>query len=424
MKVPRKALGITAALAVAGMALTGCQAVSESSDKTVKLWYLDDQAGYIANLKAEFEKANPGTILEATEVPEDNYVTKINTAMLGGQAPDVVFIYDPAWMKAGSVLPLDDALEKEGVDLSFYNPIAMSECQLEGEIYCIGSLAGAQMLLYNKDMFDAAGADYPSATEPMTIDEFATLAAKLVIPNNDPAKMVYGALIGPPTSGYLSPDNYYSADGRTIEGHVDDAATIHEYEVVSKLLLDGVAMPAALSQLSPGADMLASGAVAMGITNMEFAAKAMDAAGIKWGAAPPPAEKADDAPYFFVGTDKYGVLAGGANTKGGIDFVTFLAKEGSRIRVEAGDPPLDSRFLPDWSAGDPGRADIATVLQLATPIKAFVPVPWEVEGPLEDLFFQLSTGEASSAKDGIRKLAPELQRRLDQVWKTWDSTGK
>src|SRR5262249_44545138 len=162
-----------------------------------------------------------------------------NTAMLGGEAPDVVFIYDPAWMKAGDVLPLNDVFEQEGIDLSNYNPIGLSECKLDGEIYCIGSLAGAQMLLYNKDMFDAAGLDYPSSTEPMTIDEFAALARQLVIPDADPAKTVYGALIGPPTSGYSSQENYYSPDGRTIEGYIDDEDTIHEYDVVSKLTLDG-----------------------------------------------------------------------------------------------------------------------------------------------------------------------------------------
>ena len=34
-------------------------------------------------------------------------------------------------------------------------------------------------LYYNKDMFDAAGLDYPSATEAMTWDEFVTLAKTL-----------------------------------------------------------------------------------------------------------------------------------------------------------------------------------------------------------------------------------------------------
>lgn len=33
-------------------------------------------------------------------------------------------------------------------------------------------------LVYNKDIFDEAGEEYPSATEPMTWDEFIELAAK------------------------------------------------------------------------------------------------------------------------------------------------------------------------------------------------------------------------------------------------------
>jgi len=34
-------------------------------------------------------------------------------------------------------------------------------CSYGGKLYCLGSFTGAVVLLYNKDMFDAAGLNYP-----------------------------------------------------------------------------------------------------------------------------------------------------------------------------------------------------------------------------------------------------------------------
>ena len=57
------------------------------------------------------------------------------------------------------------------------------------------------MLIYNKAMFDAAGLEYPSAAEPLTIDEYAELAAQLTVPNDDITQRVGAPAPKRPTGG-------------------------------------------------------------------------------------------------------------------------------------------------------------------------------------------------------------------------------
>ena len=106
--------------------------------------------------------------LEITEIPEDSYTTKVDTALAAGSPPDIGLVFEPRWIKAGRVLPLDDAIEAAAMDVSTLNQNALSGCLFEGSVYCLGSYVGSVMLFYNKELFDAAGVPYPSPTEPMS----------------------------------------------------------------------------------------------------------------------------------------------------------------------------------------------------------------------------------------------------------------
>jgi multiple sugar transport system substrate-binding protein len=424
MKTRRRLLGLGALAIGATLALAGCQASTTASgngDGKVSIWYLADQADFIKAIKTAFEKANPGITLDATQVPEDNYVTKIDTAILAHQPPDVVFEYDSKWIKSGRILPIDSLMSKAGVDMSVFSPVPMDDCKLDGKTYCVGSLGGAHLLIYNKAMFDAAGLPYPSATEPMTIDEFAALAKKLTKPNADPNKTTYGALTGAPTSGNVTPLSFFSKDGKKIQGYADDDATIHLFDVMAQMVKDGTSVPPATADLKPATDLLTSGSVAMAITDMEYTARALDAAKMSWGAAPAPVEKAGDKPYVFGGTDKYSVVKGGGNTAGAEKFLVFLAKHGSQIRVDKTDtPPLDTRLMSTWAGTDPGRQEIEKVVALSTSTGLFVPNYWDQVQPLADLYTQMANGVVQ-ARPGLTKAAPGLQTKLDTAWKTWNA---
>ena len=47
-----------------------------------------------------FETAHPDISIEVTDIPEDQYVTKIDTALAAGETPDIAFVYERRWLKA------------------------------------------------------------------------------------------------------------------------------------------------------------------------------------------------------------------------------------------------------------------------------------------------------------------------------------
>ena len=395
-------------------------ASGEAISGTVSLWYLEDpEFTFLPALKAEFEAAYPGVTVEMTEIPEDGYVTKVDTAILAGQPPDLGFIYEARWMKAGSILPLDDIIADAGIDTSKFNQGAFSECQLDGQTYCMGSLGGSVMLMYNKDLFDAAGVPYPSATEPMTVDEYAALASKLAKPSNDPATNVYGATAGVPF-WWTQRTTTFSEDGKSIAGFVNDESTVHMYDVLATMTRGGTSPTAAQAEVISESDMLGAGVLAMAITDMEVGATSLEKAGAKWGAAPVPVETTSDPGWVFTGTDKYGVFTQGPNQAAAKALIAFLGKEGSRIRVEASDdPPLDSTWLDDWAGDDASRQEVTSVMNLTAPTP-LIPGFWDVTAPLFD-GFSLIVAEETTAADFLNEEAPNMQDNLDQAWETWDA---
>ncbi len=130
------------------------------------------------NIQAE----NPNIKVEITDIPEDDYATKIDTALLAKEPPDLGYVYERPLAENWQFSPsgfLPAAGRHQPAD---YNQGVLSGCTYEGKVYCIGTYTGAVLMFYNKDLFDAAGVAYPSSTEPMTIDEYAVMIKKLSVP--------------------------------------------------------------------------------------------------------------------------------------------------------------------------------------------------------------------------------------------------
>lgn len=421
--------GLISAVALGGMAgLAACggggggaspQAATTGGkvSGTVKVWYLPDlRPEFLKAVKTGFEAKYPGTKVDMTEVPEDGYVTKVDTALLAHQPPDVGFIYEPRWMKAGSVLSLDDMVKRDHINTGNMNQVALSECRLENKLFCLGSLTGSVVLLYNKDLFDKAKVPYPSSDVPMSIDEYGRLSRKLAaaLPG------VQGTVAGAPYT-WSARTTHFSSDGRKIAGFADDDATIHMYEVLAGLQRDKVSPTPDDSDLVPPSDRLGSGKVAMAITDMEIAANSLEKAGYRWGAAPPPVERKGDPSFVFVGTDKYGVFKDGPNPTAGAAFVAYLGTEGNKIRIETTDqPPLDQTMLDQWAGKDKGRQEVVKVLSTSKEPGLFVPGFWEVTSVFEDLYGQFAHGDAQP-RAAIEKAAPAAQDKLDREWRTWQN---
>ena len=143
-----------------------------------------------------------------------------------------MLVLGPEQMRAGLLTPLDDMVEENDIDLSTYVPAIVEpgdefSCAFEDHLYCLGSYAGSVQMLYNKDLFDAAGIDYPSAYPPMTPDEFVDTACQLTDEANGCG--VARRQIQRRTSPW---DMFFSDDGRTATTSTAPEA-VHQFELLA-----------------------------------------------------------------------------------------------------------------------------------------------------------------------------------------------
>jgi multiple sugar transport system substrate-binding protein len=389
---------------------------------TIDLWTFDEE-GFLASLESDFEAAYPNIDLNVTAYPEENYGVKLDTAIAAGKEPDLTVYPGPDEIRAGLILPLKDVLAEKGIDLSTYVPAIVEpgdelSCGWEDDLYCLGTFAGSVQLLYNKDMFDAAGIPYPAPWPPMTPDEFVDIACQLTDPDNQ----VWGASTDTPMS-YLPGDMLVSPDGRTATGYVNGPEMVHQVDLLASAFHDGC-IPAtnAVDPWSQGRDYFAAGQLGMVIT--DFAGlKKVENAGINYGSTAPPTPVGVD-PFFFTWTDSVAVMASSDHPDEAEDFVAFLATDGQRIRYDTtGDIPLDLAMADevDWAQGIPGREDGLEVLGHARP-RIFVPDRDDVFAPFDDAWAYVQAGE-KSAQDALDDAAPAVQENLDKAWETWDEGG-
>lgn len=390
---------------------------------TLSLWVFEGEEEFLPALKAGFEKEHPSIEVKITEIPEDNYVTKVDTALAANRPPDIGFVYERRWIKAGRLLALDDVVASHGIDVSTLNQNAFASCQYEGQIYCLGSYAGAVMLFYNKDMFDAAGLPYPSATEPMTVDEYAEVAAQLAQPNEDISKRVWGGT-AEATLWWMDVRTLFSEDGRTTAGYVNDPATVHSFDVLAKMVRDGIAPSESDFELFGDEDMMTTGQLAMSITDNVAAVPVLEAAKVDYGVAPVPVEQEGDPPWVGSWTDQWGVFSESENAEAAKEFVAYVGTEGNRLRAERGDTlPLDLEVAQEtgWAGANEGRQQMIDVIGLASP-PVFVPGYWDVTDPLWDTFALIVEGDGT-AQQRLDEAAPDMQETLERSWQTWDDIG-
>ena len=321
------------------------------------------------------------------------------------------------------VAPIDETLEAAGVDIEDYNAGAVSRnCALDGRVYCLGTFTAGYNIFYNKDIFDAAGAPHLSSTEPITIDEYADLVAQLSVYSDDMSERVWGGTL--PMPWWMDAANYFSDDGRSVIGHVNDEATAHFYQVVADMAgTGGILTSADLSLAGNSADgMLASGQLAMAMADSPIAQPLLEAAGVNWGAAPPPVESAGDPAWVYTGSDELMALSGSDNLEEALQFILFWATEGNRMRAEAGGLPMNMRMAEEmnWAGGSEGRQELLEAIGLGRST-VFVPTVWGAYGEIAEAINSLMIEDGIPAQEALDEIAPAIQEDLDELWETWDN---
>lgn len=389
---------------------------------TLKFWAYEGYQDFLPYLIEGFEAKYPNIKVELTNIPEEQYSTKLETSLAAGAPPDLGFVVNRRWLKEGAVLPLDDMIAEQKIDLSTWNKAiigkpddanAEAACRFEDKIYCLGSYTGSVMLFYNKDMFDAKGLEYPSIWPPINNDKYVELACALT----DEANGVWGTANGDPVTLYPW-EMTWSEDGRTCVANSELSVKVHQQ--IADMINDGCAP--SLNVMDPwqqGVDYFSQGKLAMVVTDFQSLLK-IENNNINYGIAHVPAPDGVE-PFFNVWTDGIAVFAKAAHPEEAKLFIAFQATEGQRIRVEkTGDVPVSAAIAEEmnWAGGIAGREEALQVLEHARPA-AFVPNRWEVVGPIWDAFGYIVSKE-KTAQEALDEAAPLIQENLDREWAAWE----
>ena len=171
-------------LLAAMLVLLAIPAMAEDQVITVVTWDATTTPYLIAQKEA-FEAANPGINIEYVDVASQDYAVKTTTMLEGGDKSDVYMIKEIDnlinWQAQGFAAPLDTA----DYDMSGFAGTEENYA-VDGVQYAIPFSSDFWVLFYNKDLFDAAGVEYP--TNDMTWDQYAELAKKMT----DADKEIYG----------------------------------------------------------------------------------------------------------------------------------------------------------------------------------------------------------------------------------------
>ena len=158
-------------------------AKSDTSEEPVTITFAlwdEIQSVVYQELIDKFEEQNPDIKVEMQLTPWDQYWTKFEATAGSNQAPDTYFM-NATWQKytdAGVMEPLNDYIEKDGVDMSVYTPALVDFFTTQdGVIGCMPKGMDSIAVACNKAMFEKYGVELPNGD--WTWDDMLSVCASL-----------------------------------------------------------------------------------------------------------------------------------------------------------------------------------------------------------------------------------------------------
>jgi multiple sugar transport system substrate-binding protein len=290
-----------------------------------------------------FTAANPDISVNINLVPE--YDPTIQAAFASGDPPNVFYVDSsklPDWADAGVLASGEGKIE----NLDDYYTSLLDVFTYDGTLYCPPKDFSVMALQYNKDMFDAAGLDYP--TPDWTWDDLRA-AAEALTGENEEGQVVLG-LVTPPNFERWLPF-LYQAGGSVLnddwtEVTLDSDEAREALEFYVGLATDGFAGPPSMVDAGWGGEAFGQGRVAMAMEgNWVITFLLEQFPDLNWGVTELP-KHPSGGEATMVFTVCYGVAATNDNPDESWKLVNFLTgPEGSELIAKEGFgviPPVKS----------------------------------------------------------------------------------
>ena len=175
------ALGLAAILMIGLAACGSSNNAASGSSKVIHLtmwqqWGGGHEQAALNKIIAEYEKIHPN--VKITEVPVTNDA-KILTAISGGTPPDIIDLGTSLeigqWASKGALMSLSSLAQSSHLNTGLYVPAGLKAVTYQGKLYGLPFMNFDAGLLYNKQLFHAAGLNPnnpPTTTEQLQADAF------------------------------------------------------------------------------------------------------------------------------------------------------------------------------------------------------------------------------------------------------------
>ena len=176
----KKVMAVALSMACAATMLSATAVTASAADKKeVVIWdyfETDAQKEMIQSLMDGFNASQDEYEATHVYVPFSDYEKQLTLGIASGELPDLV-ILDGCSMASFIQLGLFGDISDADINWDEYIEGPLESTMMDGKHYGVPFATNCTALYYNKDMFDAAGIDYPD--ENTTWDEFHEMAKAL-----------------------------------------------------------------------------------------------------------------------------------------------------------------------------------------------------------------------------------------------------
>ncbi|SIT67433.1 carbohydrate ABC transporter substrate-binding protein, CUT1 family [Microbacterium sp. RU33B] len=332
-----------AAMAAAGalVLLAGCAGSGggdEESASELTMWVRPD--GSISQALVDEYNATHDTQIKLTVVPGDSYLQKVATAAGSNSLPDLLasdVVYAPNYVDQGLYQDLTDRIE----ELPFVDSLVPSHLEAaskDGQMYAVPHIVDNSLILYNKDLYVAAGLD--PEVPPTSFDEMYEQAKAI---RDSAGGDTYGFYFAGNCGGcnlYTLTPYLAAADEPPLmeDGAVANLDTQPMRDVMDlyqRMYEEGIAPTSSANEdgstwtagfVSGSIGILPAGSFVMETLRQE--------ADFEWGVAPLPAPDGASS-SSFVGGDVIGVTRSSKNIDAAWDFIQWSLSDEAQVDVLA-----------------------------------------------------------------------------------------
>ncbi len=193
-----KKLLLLSSFILVSAALSGCSKGASADGKThltFQIWDVAQRDGMQAICDAYTEQ-NPNVEIEVQVTSWSEYWTKLEAAAISNQMPDIFWMHTNEILKYadyGKIAGLTDLYDDTDPEFfqKHYSEVSLSNVQgSDGRYYGVPKDKDTVGLVYNKEMFDAAGVAYPD--ENWTWDDLCDASQKIYDATGKYGYMAYG----------------------------------------------------------------------------------------------------------------------------------------------------------------------------------------------------------------------------------------